>query len=221
MERNSLKSIFFRSEEFTFKEVSSLSGLESEDFEKTTKQFYFEKTYERLNKFYKQNGILDKEDKINGVVVPSVNDLIKQIDKDWLCSKKFYQFHGDFILDNIIETDKGFCLIDWRQDFAGNLDVGDIYYDLAKLNHNLTINHDIVNKNLFSSNPNNCYILTNSKLNECREILYKFILDEGLDLNKVKILTAIIWINMAPLHEYPLNNFLFNFGKYTLNYLYE
>ena len=30
------------------------------------------------------------------------------------------------------------------------------------------------------------------------------------------MLTSIIWINMAPLHEYPFNNFLFNFGKYNL-----
>jgi hypothetical protein len=88
---------------------------------------------------------------------------------------------------------------------------------LAKLNHNLTINHDIINKNLFGHSKNNCYILINSKLNECEKILHKFIIDKGLDLKKVKILTALIWINMAPLHEYPFNNFLFNYGKYKLN----
>ena len=38
----------------------------------------------------------------------------------------------------------------------------------------------------------------------------------GYDLKKVEILTSIIWLNMAPLHEYPFNNFLFNFGKYNL-----
>jgi len=38
----------------------------------------------------------------------------------------------------------------------------------------------------------------------------------GYDLKKVEVLTSIIWINMAPLHEYPFNNFLFNFGKYNL-----
>ncbi len=44
----------------------------------------------------------------------------------------------------------------------------------------------------------------------------KFIIDEGYDLNKVKLLSSIIWVNMAPLHEYPFNRFLFNFGKYNL-----
>ena len=142
--------------------------------------------------------------------------MIDKIDTRWLCDGVSGRFHGDFILDNIIETDNSFSLIDWRQDFAGDLDCGDVYYDLAKLNHNLTVNHDIVNKNLFDSSPENCYILTNSKLNECREYLHLFIEGNGYDLNKVELLTSIIWINMAPLHEYPFNNFLFNFGKYNL-----
>ena len=91
-----------------------------------------------------------------------------------------------------------------------------MYYDLAKLNHNLTVNHDLVNKNLFGSSPDNCYILTNSILNECKETLHSFIINKGYDLKKVNILTSLIWINMAPLHEYPFSTFLFNFGKYNL-----
>ena len=138
------------------------------------------------------------------------------IDTNWLCNGLPSQFHGDFILDNIIETNDGFCLIDWRQDFASDLEIGDIYYDLAKLNHNLTVNHDIVNKNLFNPSSDNCYILTNSTLNECKELLHVFIKDNWYDLKKVNILTSLIWINMAPLHEYPFNTFLFNFGKYNL-----
>ncbi len=142
--------------------------------------------------------------------------MLNQINIDWLCEGIPSQFHGDFILDNIIEIKDGFKLIDWRQDFAGGLEVGDVYYDLAKLNHNLAINHDIVNKNLFNHSKNDCYILINSKLNECKGVLYSFIQENGYDLIKVKILTSIIWINMAPLHEYPFNDFLFNFGKYNL-----
>ena len=34
---------------------------------------------------------------------------------------------------------------------------------IAKLNHNLTVNHDLVNRNLFNADSENCYILTNSK----------------------------------------------------------
>ena len=61
------------------------------------------------------------------------------IDFEWLSQAKQHQFHGDFILDNIIKTKNGYSLLDWRQDFSGLLRAGDMYYDLAKLNHNLTV----------------------------------------------------------------------------------
>jgi choline kinase len=183
------------------------------NFKDSCKDFYITKTIKRINQYLQET---PESEIINGEHIPSVYDLIDLIDINWLCDGLPSQFHGDFILDNIIETNDGFCLIDWRQDFAGDLETGDIYYDLAKLNHNLTVNHDIINKNLFNSSPDNCYVLTNSILNECQEILHKFIINNGYDLKKVKTLTSIIWINMAPLHEYPFNNFLFNFGKYNL-----
>jgi NDP-sugar pyrophosphorylase family protein len=186
---------------------------ENNNFQSQCFDFYVNKTLKRVKQYLASN---TETNYINGENIPSVYNMLDSIDKDWLSNGIPSQFHGDFILDNIIETKDGFCLIDWRQDFASNLEIGDIYYDLAKLNHNLTVNHDIVNKNLFNSIPDNCYILTNSTLNECKESLHKFILNNGYDLKKVQILTAIIWLNMAPLHEYPFNNFLFNFGKYNL-----
>lgn len=175
--------------------------------------FYIIKTKKRVAEYLKSN---PESNYINGEYIPDIYDLIDTIDIEWLCEGLPSQFHGDFILDNIIETNNGFCLIDWRQDFAGDLEIGDIYYDLAKLNHNLIVNHDIVNKNLFNSSSDNCYILTNSTLNECKELLHSFINNNLYDLKKVNILTSLIWINMAPLHEYSFSTFLFNFGKYNL-----
>ena len=176
--------------------------------------FYVTKTNKRINQYL--SGKPDISETINGELIPPIEDILSQIDVDWLCDGVPVQFHGDFILDNVIETKDSFCLIDWRQDFAGDLEVGDIYYDLAKLNHNLTVNHDIVDQKLYNSSSDNCYILCNSTLLRCKELLHEFIVNEGYDLTKVKILSSIIWINMAPLHEYPFNKFLFNFGKYAL-----
>jgi choline kinase len=183
------------------------------DFRNNCYDFYFNKTKKRITQYLKNN---PEPDQINGESIPNIHYLLDMIDLEWLSDGIPSQFHGDFILDNIIETKDNFCLIDWRQDFAGDLEIGDIYYDLAKLNHNLTINHDIVNKNLFEHSPSNCYILVNSTLDECKKLLHSFINKNGYDLKKVEILTSIIWLNMAPLHEYPFNNFLFNFGKYNL-----
>ena len=187
---------------------------ESDNFSKSCLDFYIHKTESRLNLYL--NGVPDVSETINGELIPPIQDLISQIDIDWLCDGVPVQFHGDFILDNVIETKNGFSLIDWRQDFANDLEVGDIYYDLAKLNHNLTVNHSIIDKKLYNSSPDNCYILCNSTLLRCKEVLHNFIKENGYNLKKVEILTSIIWLNMAPLHEYPFNNFLFNFGKYNL-----
>jgi len=186
----------------------------STNFTQKCFDFYINKTNKRVNQFLKDK--TDTSKIINGELVPPIKDLLSQIDTEWLCNGIPVQFHGDFILDNVIETKKEFCLIDWRQDFGNDLEVGDIYYDLAKLNHNLTVNHGIVDQKLFNSSSDNCYILCNSTLLRCKELLHNFIINNGYDLNKVKLLSSIIWINMAPLHEYPFNNFLFNFGKYNL-----
>jgi choline kinase len=178
------------------------------------KTFYLDKTFDRINDYL--NGGEDGEMIINEEAIPSVYELINQIDHAWLTDGIPVQFHGDFILDNIIQTKNGFSLIDWRQDFGGDIFTGDIYYDLSKLNHSLTISHDIVDKGLFKNDKDNCYILTSSLLKECKEIFKKFCDDNNYDYEKIEILTSLIWINMSPLHEYPFSDFLFNFGKYNL-----
>jgi hypothetical protein len=44
----------------------------------------------------------------------------------------------------------------------------------------------------------------------------KFINENNFNLNKIKIITSIIWINMSPLYNGKLSEFLFYFGKYNL-----
>ena len=177
--------------------------------------FYIKKSLGRVEKFLENKK--DTEKFINGRLVPSTYELFNLIDTDWLCDGMPSQFHGDFILDNILETETGFCLLDWRQDFGGDLLVGDLYYDLAKLNHNLVVNHEIVNKKQFNHTADDCYIMCKTNLLECKRVLRDFIQENGYDYKKVMVLTSVIWINMAPLHEYPFNKFLFNFGKYNLH----
>lgn len=128
-------------------------------------------------------------------------------------------FHGDFILDNILIGDDGFTLIDWRQDFNGSIDAGDKHYDLAKLNHNLTLSHQVLADNHFKIDCNReiiCDVYVKKSNLECQEYLQKFCYNNQIDYDNIKILTSIIWINMAPLHEHPLDMFLYYFGKYNL-----
>ena len=49
------------------------------------------------------------------------------------------------------------------------------------------------------------------------KIYENYILNKKFDLNKVKIMTGLIYLNMAALHEYPFDKFLFAFGTKLLN----
>ncbi len=182
--------------------------------------FYFTKTQERIAEFLLTRNMKDTEIIINDEKVPSFKDMLKQIDFDWLSTTDQSRFHGDYILDNIIKTKKGYVLVDWRQNFGGLTHAGDMYYDLAKLNHNLTINHGIVSKELFTINvgTHNVYVDIHRKetLVECQKVLFKFLDENKLDKKKVKMLTAIAWLNMSPLHEHPYDTFLYYFGKLQL-----
>lgn len=198
-----------------FEEVSR------DEFKNICYDFYCSKTKERINKFLNDNNMRDEAHIINGEAVPPLADIIAKIDFDWLADTRQRKFHGDFILENIIKTKNRFILVDWRQNFGGLLHSGDMYYDLAKLNHNLVVNHDIVNKNLFSVKVDgggamHCDIMRKENLVVCQKMLVDFIKNEGYDLRKVDVLTSLIWLNMSPLHHHPFNLFLYYFGKLNL-----
>ncbi len=184
------------------------------------RSFYFTKTMERVRQLLKKYNLRDVSNVINGQEVPAVADLLSQIDEHWLCNARATQFHGDFILDNMVVTEEGrFVLLDWRQDFAGQMFWGDAYYDLAKLNHNLIFNHHIVSEGGFSIYGNGATqvdIHMSNNLYHCQRELMKFVEERGLDFRKVAVLTALVWINMSPLHSHPLDLFLFNFGRLNL-----
>jgi NDP-sugar pyrophosphorylase family protein len=194
--------------------------VDDKKFETICHDFYYTKSIERINKFLKTRSVKDEANIINGEKVPIIKEIFKKIDFEWLCMGNQSNFHGDFILDNIIKTKDGYTLLDWRQNFGGLIKSGDMYYDLAKLNHNLTVNHGIVNKNQFtikiSNKDVNCDIMRKENLVECQKILFGFAKDKKYDDKKIRILTALIWLNMSPLHYHPFDLFLFYFGKLNL-----
>ncbi len=197
-------------------------NVDSIEFEKITYDFYFSKTIKRINEFQKTRSIIDKIDVINGLTIPKIEDLLNQIDFHKLSKCKPTTFHGDFILDNIISQDiDNYTLIDWRQDFGGQIEYGDQYYDLAKLSHNLVVNHEIIDNNNFlykinEDNSINVNIHRYQNLVECERVYFEKLEELGLDISKIKLLRSIIWLNMSPLHHHPFDLFLYYFGKYNL-----
>jgi hypothetical protein len=204
---------------FLWKSVPTVERKKMNDL---CEDFYFKKTQKRLNDFYLSRGISDKEEFINGLLVPPVSVLLEGIDKDWICDAIPSLFHGDFILDNILKVEDGnYVLVDWRQDFSGQLEAGDMYYDLGKLAHNLVVNHEMIDENNFKIvKSRNGEVSINihrfHTLVECEKILFDWLIKNGYDIKKVEILRAIIWLNMSPLHHHPFDLFLYYFGKLNL-----
>lgn len=190
-------------------------------FLKRCHEFYYEKTYSRINLFYEKNNLYDSKDVINNLKTPKISNLINSINWKEISAGTPVNFHGDLHFENIIYHNNSFCLLDWREDFAGLIDYGDVYYDLAKINHSFIIDHSIISKKKFSIKfiEKHKIKLNYSQSNQniiSRKIFYKFIKRNNYSIKKIEILTSLIYLNIAALHEYPYSLFLYYLGKFEL-----
>ena len=204
-----------------------LTGAQKKNFEKVCFRFYKEKTHERVESFFKKKGKRELAEIVNGVQVPPVRELLKTVDWGYLAKGEPVNFHGDLQFDNVLVRTKPkrakekFILLDWRHDFGGLTDMGDLYYDLAKLYGGMTLSYPLIKEGMFHFSANNneafYHFFVRSDLLEARERYEKFILENGFDLKKIKILTAIIFLNMAPLHNEPFSDTLYHMGQKMLH----
>ena len=184
-------------------------------------KFYKQKTEDRLKLYYKQTSSVDEEETVNGQKLPKLSTMLDGIDWKWLTDSHPCTFHGDFNFSNILLTPENkFMFIDWRQDFGGLTDCGDAYYDLAKMYSGFMFVHDIVKQGKFKINKTQNVIDFSSeipyRIELCTKIFQKFLKVNEFDEKKVKTLAAIVLLNMSPLHEPPLNVYLYYLGKYLL-----
>jgi thiamine kinase-like enzyme len=134
--------------------------------------------------------------------------------------------HGDLHFENILMAETGeFYLLDWRQSFGGLTSYGDLYYDLAKLLHGLIVSHELVNKECYSvshiGNIINYDLHRKHSLIENEAQFQRFLATNGHDVYKVRLLTSLIFLNIAPLHHEPYSKMLFYLGKESLYRLLE
>jgi len=174
-------------------------------------KFYADKTFNRKQKFLKKFG--DKYSTqsftINGIKYPPLSKLFSKIKvEDFYQNPLYDKFHGDLQFDNILynkETAK-FTYIDWRESFGGSTKGGDIYYDLAKLYGGCIIPYNIMkDENSIKLSEGDTFVnykYSNLKsLSKFKTTYESWIISNGFDLNKIKLLTALIFINMSPLHD--------------------
>ena len=200
----------------------TLSQFAAKDFNTTCMKFYRDKTIERVALFYKNFDHQDGTESNNGVLMQKLDGLLDSIDWDWLSDGIPGRFHGDFHFENILwnATDRNFTFLDWRQDFGGDLSTGDIYYDLAKLLHGLIISHELIGGDYFTvdwqSDEINYDFHRKQILVECERSFGDWLEIEGYDKKKVRLLTALIYLNIAALHHHPYSLLLFALGKAML-----
>lgn len=210
-----------------------LSPEQCSQFHEACVDFYYRKTKSRIEQLFSKLNMYDNETIINGDVVPKVFDLLSVASWKTLLNGVPTLMHGDFNFSNVLLTEGGFKLIDWRQDFGGIIEFGDMYYDLAKFYSGLLFPHDVIKNNQYEISVKDKKV--DYKIENCnsqgltgkyKKSFVKMLLanmrserEEGrvkFDINKVKQLAALVLINMAPLHEYPLNILLFYQGKHEL-----
>ena len=204
-----------------------LSAEDKKQFSLTCHDFYYYKTQDRLKVFYEKTSLYDCMSNVNGETLPLLKELFAKLDWDYLCDGIPATIHGDLQCDNIlVAKDKRgrkdqFILIDWRQDFGGLVNVGDLYYDLAKMYAGLMMSYELIKEGMFTfdmSGPSVFYkYYLKNDLMEAREEFERFILKNNFDLYKIKILASIVFLNMAPLHNDPFNLILYFLGKKTLH----
>ena len=57
---------------------------------------------------------------------------------------------------------------------------------------------------------------TKKEVISCRNYLYQWARNKKLDINKINLITSLIFLNIAPLHHVPYRFFLYYLGKYLL-----
>lgn len=193
--------------------------VDSEAFVRRCMKFYRDKTLERVEQFYRTCKRTDGTQPINGVPMPTLASLLERVDWQALSHGVAGRWHGDFHFENILwdEPSRSFTFLDWRQDFGGDLGAGDIYYDFAKLLHGLIVNHKVIARELFtidwSEHAIGYDMMRPQTLVECERLFGAWIESKGYDWRRVRLLTALIYLNIAALHHHPYTLFLYALGK--------
>jgi len=204
------------------------SNKEKFKFDKPCRKFYYDKTMSRIKNYIGDDyEKLNTEYTINDTKYKSVQYYLDKIEWEILYDSCIPTkiFHGDLQFDNVIKTKEDFKFIDWRDDFGGSKDFGDAYYDLAKLYGGICMNYSFMkdeqNYTYIKDNFNIKYTYQNSNNKTLRKEFYKMVQKYGFDFKKIKLLTALIYLNMSPLHEKNFDHLLFSHAIVTLGKLYD
>jgi len=197
------------------------------EFEKITYMFYFTKTMRRIDTFIDKFLPEKKESNvtINALSCACAKDLVREIDQNFYKESLPSMYHGDLHADNIICTSENdYRLIDWRHNFGDSVHIGDLYYDLSKFYHTLVLSVNTMEKNYFHTKTIDMkknQIFINHALNfnefDAADAFWRFIKQYDYDPKRIKIIDALIFLNMSPLYSQSMAIYLYYLGRYLLH----
>jgi hypothetical protein len=196
------------------------------NFSDLCSEMYEIKTRRRVASLKHKFPELDNIEFINSVRVKPIDFYLENIPWNYINSSSVAsdKFHGDIQPENIIIGEASVDFIDWRDSFAGNIHLGDMYYDLAKLWHGCLVSNRKILEGAYSLNhfgdaaelsveiiPFLASVLTTMK---------KYCDYHKLDWNKIEMLGALQFITIAALYDnQKYSKFLFLLGKLILEKL--
>lgn len=190
------------------------------EFYAACEKMYRAKTHERVESLAGTE--IDIIERVNGVKVAPIQRLLMCVDWDKINDMAIpFVFHGDFQPENIVMDWENVTLLDWRDSFGNSTEVGDLYYDLAKLHHALVVNGTNIIDGKYSLEIHgvNAFVNIDSRHNLLllQEKLRIFCISQDYDWEHVELLSALQYITIANLYEdIKYREFLFLFGKLCL-----
>ncbi|MBF0146517.1 MAG: NTP transferase domain-containing protein [Magnetococcales bacterium] len=196
---------------------------ETVDLPQACKQFYADKTCARLADYAQRFPGDEGNDNlvINGRPCQPARVLVGRLLPAFYASGVASGYHGDLHGDNILIDEAGnYRLIDWRDAFGPLTHVGDLYYDLAKFLHTLELSVEVMEHGAYELTRNRTEVRLEHRMTfsqwDAMAAFEAFMHHHGYDLRRVRIIDALIFLNMAPLYDDAMAAYLYHLGRYLL-----
>jgi len=198
------------------------STLSTKEFNAKCYEFYHDKTLERVEQYLTRFNLTDGVVCVNGRRIVPIFNQLENLDWESISNGIPSNFHGDLHFENIlVKPNESFKFLDWRQNFAGRLELGDRYYDLAKLLHGMIVPHQSVHDEQYSisleGQNTTIDIRIPREYDLIRRSYWEWLTINNYNVQKVYSLTALVFLNIAALHHEPYCHFLYHLGRYMLD----
>lgn len=190
---------------------------DSKEFIDLFKTILIDKTRKRINKWNRKDLVNLDKIIINNKEYVGLNKALSILEKDIIkiCNeskKNISIIHGDPAFSNILFSPRTtiFKFIDPRGNFGKDTAYGDYRYDIAKLRHCYQDSYDDIINDLFEieETDNNISIKLYKKYNY--EIFDKILIENGINIDDIELIEALLFISMIPLHsDYPKRQLAF------------